>query len=153
MVRQLQPWHENLAKRQVKSPKVYLRDTGLLHALLGIASFRALEGHPELGASWEGFVIEQILRRVGDRHAYFWATHAGAELDLLLLLRGKRYGVEVKYAGAPGMTKSMRGASEDLKLTRLFVVYPGTESYELDRRTVVVPLAEIGPRLSGHARS
>lgn len=147
MVRQLQPWHENLGKRQVKSPKVYLRDSGLLHALLGVPSFRALEGHPKLGASWEGFVIEEILRVAGERNAYFWATQAGAELDLLLLLQGNRCGVEVKYSDAPGMTKSMRTALADLRLSRLFVVYPGTESYDLDERVSVVPLGRIGTEL------
>ena len=140
MVRQLQPWHENLGKRQVKSPKTYLRDTGLLHALLGVDSFRFLQGHPKLGASWEGFVIEEILQLVGERSAYFWATQAGAELDLLLLVGGDRYGIEVKYADAPGMTKSIRIAVSDLGLRKLFVVYPGSTSYDLDKRVAVVPL-------------
>jgi hypothetical protein len=147
MVRQLQPWHENLGKRQVKSPKVYLRDTGLLHALLGIPSFRALEGHPKIGASWEGFAVEEAIRAAGERNAYFWATQAGAELDLLVIAGGDRYGVEVKYSDAPGMTKSMRIAQEDLRLKRLFVVYPGTESYDLDERTTVVPIDQIRSRL------
>jgi len=140
MVRQLQPWHENLAKRQVKSPKVYLRDTGLLHALLGIPSFRALEGHPKLGASWEGFVVEEIVRLAGERNTYFWATQGGAELDLLVMSRGRRLGVEIKYSDAPGMTKSMEVARQDLDLERMFVVYPGVRSYDLDGRTMVLPL-------------
>lgn len=148
MVRQLQPWHENLGKRQVKSPKIYIRDTGLLHALLGVPSFRLLEGHPKLGASWEGFVIEEILQLVGERNAYFWATQSGAELDLLLLVGGSRYGVEVKYSDAPGITKSIRIALEDLSLRHLFVVYPGRETYELDRRVTVLPLEQIKARLS-----
>jgi hypothetical protein len=114
---------------------------------LGIPSFRALEGHPKLGASWEGFVVEEVIRAVGERNAYFWATQAGAELDLLLMVGGQRYGVEVKYGDAPGMTKSMRIALEDLDLKRLFVVYPGTESYDLDERTMVVPLSQIRSRL------
>ena len=152
MVRQLQPWHANLGKRQVKSPKVYLRDTGLLHALLGVPSFPALEGHPKLGASWEGFVVETIIRAVGERNSYFWATQAGAELDLLVTVGGERYGVEVKYADAPGMTKSMRIALEDLGLKRLFVVYPGTESYDLDARTKVVPLDRIRSELLSRRR-
>jgi predicted AAA+ superfamily ATPase len=143
MVRELQPWHENLAKRQVKSPKVYLRDAGLLHALLGIAGFGALESHPRLGASWEGFVLDEAIRIAGERNAYFWATQAGAELDLLLTLGGKRYGVEVKYADAPGMTKSMRVAMADLGLERLFVAYPGAERYPLDRKAEVVPLGAL----------
>src|ERR1019366_3810544 len=94
MLRQLPPWFENLGKRQVKAPKVYIRDSGLLHALLGLDSFHALEGHHKLGASWEGFALEQVLRITGDREAYFWATHAGAELDLLVNWRGQRWGFE-----------------------------------------------------------
>ena len=148
MVRQLQPWHENLGKRQVKSPKVYIRDTGLLHALLGVPSFRFLEGHPKLGASWEGFVIEELLQLVGERRAYFWATQSGAELDLLLLLDGARFGVEVKYADAPGVTKSMRIALDDLGLQQLFVVYPGRDAYDLDKRVTVLPLQQIRARLA-----
>jgi predicted AAA+ superfamily ATPase len=148
MVRQLQPWHENLGKRQVKSPKIYLRDTGLLHTLLGVDSFRALAGHPKLGASWEGFVVEEVIRRVSERNAWFWATQSGAELDLLFTLRGKRYGVEVKYADAPALTKSMRIAREDLKLRRLLVVYPGPEPYDLDEHTRVIPFEDLGGELS-----
>ena len=147
MVRQLQPWHENLGKRQVKSPKIYLRDSGLLHALLGIPSFRDLSGHPKLGASWEGFVIEQVLDEVGPRNAYFWATQSGAELDLLILKSGKRYGLEVKYGDAPGVTKSMRIAVSDLNLEQLFIVYPGQESYSLDPKIQVLPLPSIRERL------
>jgi predicted AAA+ superfamily ATPase len=147
MVRQLQPWHANLGKRQIKSPKVYIRDTGILHSLLGVPSFRFLEGHPKLGASWEGFVIEEILSLVGERNAYFWGTQSGAELDLLLFVGGARYGVEVKYGDAPGITKSMRIALDDLELRHLFVVYPGLDAYELDRRISVLPLEQITTRL------
>jgi len=143
MVRQLQPWHENLGKRQVKSPKIYLRDSGLLHTLLGVPSFRFLQGHPKLGASWEGFAIEEILQMVGERNAYFWATYTGAELDLLLLLSGRRYGIEVKYGYAPGITKSMRVALTDLRLDRLYIVYPGERLYELQKEVAVVPLEQI----------
>ena len=143
MVRQLQPWHENVGKRQVKSPKIYLRDSGLLHTLLGVPSFRFLQGHPKLGASWEGFVVEEVLQTVGERNAYFWATQSGAELDLLLLVGGKRYGIEVKYGDAPGVTKSMRIALNDLGLRRLFIVYPGDRSYDLDKKIAVVPLEQL----------
>jgi predicted AAA+ superfamily ATPase len=153
MVRQLQPWHENLGKRQVKSPKIYLRDTGLLHTLLGVDSFRALAGHPKLGASWEGFVVEEVIRRVSERNAWFWATQSGAELDLLFTLRGKRYGVEVKYADAPALTKSMRIAREDLKLRRLLVVYPGPEPYDLDEHTRVIPFEDLGTELARLGRT
>lgn len=148
MVWQLQPWHANLAKRQVKSPKVYLRDTGLLHALLGLASFRELEGHPRLGASWEGFVLGEVVRLVGERNVFFWATQAGAELDILILAGGKRLGVEIKYGDAPGLTKSMRIARQDLDLHRLFVVYPGTQSYDLDETARVIPVDRIGAELA-----
>jgi hypothetical protein len=147
MVRQLQPWYQNLGKRQVKSPKIYLRDTGLLHALLGVPSFRALEGHPKIGASWEGFVIEEAVRAVGERNCFFWATQSGAELDLLAMVGGEPYGVEVKYADAPGMTKSMHIALEDLGLRRLLVVYPGSESYALNEKTLVVPLDRLRSEL------
>ncbi|MGH9556750.1 MAG: ATP-binding protein [Terriglobales bacterium] len=147
MVRQLHPWHENLGKRQIKSPKIYLRDTGLLHALLGMPSFRSLEGHPKLGASWEGFVIEEIAHLAGDRNAYFWATQSGAELDLLLLRGGQRYGVEVKYGDAPRLTKSMRIAFDDLRLRQMFVVYPGHKPYSLGKEIRVVPLEELKQEL------
>src|SRR3989338_1808927 len=101
MTRQIAPWFENVGKRVVKSPKVYLRDLGLLHSLLQIKDFKDLEGHPKLGASWEGFVIEQILAKTGQRDVYFWATHAGAELDLLIIRKGKRWGIEIKHSDAP----------------------------------------------------
>lgn len=142
MVRILQPWHTNLGKRQVKSPKVYVRDSGLLHALLGIESRTELEGHPKLGASWEGFVIEQILARPRPPEAYYWRTQAGAELDLLIRYRGRFVGVEVKYADAPTLTPSMRNAFADLELQRLVVVYPGTLRYRLTRGIDVMSLAE-----------
>lgn len=147
VVRQLQPWFENLGKRQIKSPKVYVRDPGILHGLLGIASFPMLEAHPKLGASWEGFVLEQVIAAVGERNAYYWATQSGAELDLLLMLGGKRYGVEVKYADAPRLTKSMAIAMGDLGLGRLFVVYPGQESYSLGERAAVMSLPTLLQKL------
>jgi uncharacterized protein len=143
MVRPLQPWFENLGKRQVKAPKVYVRDSGVLHALLGLTTFASLESHPKLGASWEGFVIEQILRRTGDRDAYFWATPAGAELDLLVMVHGRRVGFEVKYSDAPRFTKSMAIARHDLKLDDLFVVYPGPVSYALRAGADVVSIHDL----------
>jgi predicted AAA+ superfamily ATPase len=143
MVRQLLPWHENLAKRQIKSPKVYVRDSGLLHRLLGIRTQADLLRHPKLGASWEGYVVEQILRTFGHADAYFWGTHSGAELDLLLLTRNRRYGIEVKRADAPRITASMRSAMADLDLDRLVVVYPGARRYTLGPRVVVIPVQEI----------
>ncbi|MBI2961137.1 MAG: ATP-binding protein [Betaproteobacteria bacterium] len=140
VMRQLPPWFENLGKRQIKAPKVYLRDSGLLHALLGLRDFAAVRLHPKTGASWEGFVIEQILRVAGERNAYYWATQSGAELDLLLQLRGRRIGVEVKYADAPRASKSMAIATRDLGLDFLYVVYPGSETYALNERCRVLGL-------------
>jgi predicted AAA+ superfamily ATPase len=143
MVRQLQPWYENLEKRQVKAPKVYLRDSGLLHALLGQAGEQDILSHPKAGASWEGYAIEETLKLVRPDAAYFWATHTGAELDLLLVKRGRRYGVEVKFMDAPRLTPSMRIALSDLRLERLTVLYPGDLRYAVDPRVTVVPLAEL----------
>ena len=143
LVRQLQPWHENLNKRQVKAPKVYVRDSGLLHALLGLASERELLSHPKVGASWEGYAIEETLRVVHPEAAHFWATYTGAELDLLLFVRGRRYGVEVKFQDAPRLTPSMRHALADLRLEHLTVLYPGDGRYDLDRRVSVAPLSEL----------
>ena len=146
MIRVLTPWHENLKKRQVKSPKIYIRDSGLLHALLELDSFDALVGHPKLGASFEGFVIEQLLAILNTRSASFWATHGGAELDLLVSARGRRYGFECKYSDAPATTCSMHIALADLQLSHLWVIYPGNETYELDRNISVLPAGDI-PRL------
>ena len=144
VVRQLQPWFENLGKRVVKSPKIYVRDSGLLHSLMNIPDAAALQSHPKLGASWEGFVIEQILSWAGERNAYFWATHSGAELDLMVLAKGKRWGFEVKYQDAPTITKSMRIAMQDLKLERLWVVYPGKTGYLMDENIECVSMGQLG---------
>jgi predicted AAA+ superfamily ATPase len=142
MVRQIRPWFENLGKRQVKAPKVYVRDSGLLHALAGIATRRDLEHHPKVGASWEGYAIEEVLKAGHPDDAYFWATHNGAELDLLLFEGRRRIGVECKRADAPVLTRSMRIALEDLRLDHLYVVYPGERRYPLDRRVTAVGLDE-----------
>lgn len=143
MVRQLSPWHENIGKRQVKSPKVLLRDSGLLHQLLGIRSEKALLTHPKCGASWEGYAIEETLKVVQPDEACFWATHQGAELDLFLRKDGRRLGVEVKRADAPALTPSMRIAMDDLKLEQLVVLYPGSSRYPLSDRITVLPLAAL----------
>ena len=143
MVRQLPPWHENLQKRQVKAPKIYLRDTGLLHQLLGLRTGQELVAHPKCGASWEGYAIEETLKLLQPDEAYFWATHNGAELDLLLFTRGRRLGVEVKRADAPTLTPSMRIALTDLRLDHLTVLYPGTKPYSLADRVSVMPLATL----------
>lgn len=142
VVRVLEPWHANVGKRLVKSPKVYIRDSGLLHTLLGIGDRRQLEGHPKVGGSWEGFVIEQLLAHGPKTNAYYWRTQAGAELDLLLFLKGRRVGVEIKRADAPKMTPSMVSALNDLELHRLLVVYPGATRYSLGPKVEVMSLAQ-----------
>jgi len=142
VVRVLEPWFENVGKRLVKSPKVYIRDSGLLHTLLGIGDRRQLDGHPVAGGSWEGFIIEQLLAAVPNAKAYYWRTQAGAELDLLLFLKGQRIGIEIKRADAPKMTPSMGSALEDLELHRLLVVYPGSVRYTLHPRVEVMSLSQ-----------
>jgi hypothetical protein len=143
MVRQLQPWHENLGKRLVKSPKVYLRDSGLLHSLLELPDRRALLAHPRAGASFEGFAIEQVLRAVAPAQASFWGTHGGGELDLLFAWRGRRHGVEVKFSEAPSPTRSMRTAIEDLSLDHLWLIYPGEHAYPVDEAITVWPVRDV----------
>ena len=149
MVRRLQPWHENMKKRQVKSPKIYFRDSGLLHQLLGIQTGSDLQLHPRLGASWEGYVLEEILKSQQPDEAWFWATHAGAELDLLMMQRGLRIGVEIKRMDAPRLTASMRIAVDELKLDRLLVVYPGDRHYALAERVEALPFAELAMAAPG----
>ncbi|MBI3897625.1 MAG: ATP-binding protein [Gammaproteobacteria bacterium] len=140
MIRQLQPWHANLRKRQVKSPKIYVRDSGLLHQLLGIGTAKVLMSHPKLGASWEGFAIEQVLMTEPHEEAFFWATHQGAEIDLILRRGDELLGVECKRADAPRVTPSIRVALDDLKLARVAVLYPGSKRYPLDERVEAVPV-------------
>jgi predicted AAA+ superfamily ATPase len=142
MVRQLPPWFENLGKRQVKAPKVYVRDSGLLHALLGITNQHDLENHPKVGASWEGYAVEEVMKALRPDEAYYWATYNGAEIDLVLFKDGRRIGVECKRADAPALTPSMRSALTDLKLDHLYVLYPGDKTYALGKRVEVVPLAK-----------
>jgi predicted AAA+ superfamily ATPase len=142
VVRVLEPWFENVGKRLVKSPKVYIRDSGLLHTLLGIGDRRQLDGHPVVGGSWEGFIIDQLLAAVPKAKAYYWRTQAGAELDLLMLLKGRRIGIEIKRADAPRMTPSMASALEDLELHRLLVVYPGAVRYTLRPKVEVMSLSQ-----------
>jgi len=149
LVRQLQPWHANLKKRQVKSPKLYLRDTGLLHHLLGIRSEKDLLMHPKLGASWEGYVVEEVIRSVEPDEVYFWATHIGAEIDMILLKNGKKYGVECKRTDAPRLTPSLRGAVDELKLKHLAVIYPGSSRYQLARSTSAVPVESLTGGIKG----
>lgn len=146
MVRQLQPYHASLRKRQVKSPKIYVRDGGLLHQLLGIDTAKALFSHPKLGASWEGFVIEQVLTTVPHDEAFFWATQQGAEIDLILRMGQRLVGIECKRADAPKVTRSIKIALEDLGLDRVAVVYPGEKPYSLGERVEAVPVTELARR-------
>ncbi len=140
MIRQLQPYHANLKKRQVKSPKIYVRDSGLLHQLLGIDTMKHLFNHPKVGASWEGFVIEQLLSLEPQEEVFFWATHQGAEIDLLLRRGEALFGVECKRTDKPRLTPSIRIALDDLKLKHVFVIYPGTQRFPLARQVEAVPL-------------
>jgi predicted AAA+ superfamily ATPase len=145
VVQQLPPWHENISKRQVKAPKVYIADSGLLHSLLNIRVFRDLEGHPKIGASWEGFVIQQIIRHLGARvdECFFWRTHAGAELDLLVIRGRQRLGFEIKRTSSPQITPSMRNALADLRLRRLDVIHAGEETFPLDKQIRAVALVRL----------
>ena len=147
LVRQLPPWFENVGKRQVKAPKIYVRDSGLLHSLMKLDAFASLEAHPKLGASWEGFALEQVLSVTGDRDAYFWSTHSGPEMDLLVFWHGRRVGFEFKYNDAPDLTKSMHVAMQDLKLDQLFVVYPGGQSLKLAGKVEMVSIRHLRQRL------
>ena len=149
VVRQLQPWHENLSKRQVRSPKVYVGDSGVLHALLDIHDRAELERHPKLGASWEGLAIEMLLAHLGadSQEAYFWATHQGAELDLLIVRGTKRRGFEIKRTAAPRRTRSMQVAMQDLQLDNLDVIHAGSETFALSDSIRAVPLAGIAEKI------
>ena len=145
VVRQLQPWHANLSKRQVKAPKIYIRDSGLLHSLLKIGDSRTLNSHPKLGASWEGFIIELIMEQFDKDSSefYFWATHTGAELDLYTTAGGKRLGIEVKRTTTPKLTPSMKIAMQDLNLNELIVVHAGKESYSLAKSVRAVSATKL----------
>lgn len=143
MIRVLPPWFENLGKRVVKSPKVFLRDSGVLHFLLGLEEMREVYEHPRYGASWEGFALEQTLLAHGEHEAYFYSTQRGAELDLMLLRRGRRWGFEFKCTDAPRTTKSMHVVIQDLGLEHLWVLYPGDRKYSLTDMVTALPLKEI----------
>lgn len=138
MVRILPPWHVNLKKRQIKAPKIYIRDTGIFHCLQDIPDKYTIMANPKLGASWEGFMLEEILRHFSPADAYFWATHSGVELDLMFAIRGKRYGFEFKWSDAPKFTNSIKVALEALNLKHIYVIYPGKESYPIDRQVTVI---------------
>jgi predicted AAA+ superfamily ATPase len=145
VVRQLLPWHENISKRQVRAPKVYIADSGLLHALLHLVAMDDLESHPKAGASWEGFILDQLIRRLGaaEEECYFWATYSGAELDLLLVRGRLRLGYEIKRTSSPRLTPSMRSALADLKLTRLDVIHAGERTFPLAERVRAVSASRL----------
>lgn len=150
MVRILMPWHNNTSKRLIKSPKLYLSDAGIFHSLQSIETDTDLWAHPKLGASWEGFALEQTIRVIGkdSKEVFFWGTQGGAELDLFWKNRGICYGAEFKFMDAPVMTKSMAIACNDLELEHLYVVYPGNQSYSLDKKVSVVPLEQVWSRFT-----
>ena len=143
MVRQLQPWYENIGKRQVKAPKIYLRDSGLLHSLLSVDNFDTLLAYPKVGASWEGFVIEQVIQALHLTEAYFWSTHAGAEVDLFFMKGGRRYGIEIKLNEAPKITRSMHIAQTDLSLEHLWVIHPGSHTYPVREAITVLSIEHL----------
>jgi len=143
VVRRLPPWHTNMGKRELKAPKIYVRDTGLLHSLMGIRTRRELLSHPKLGASWEGFALEQVLAACGHEDAWFWSTHNGAELDLLIFRRGKAWGVEFKVGDGPQMTRSLHIALGDLKLERAWIIHPGNKRYPVHEKVEALPLQQL----------
>jgi hypothetical protein len=145
MVRVLKPWHVNIGKRLVKRPKIYIRDSGLLHTLLSIHNIRDLTSHNKLGASWEGFALENAARAIDKRSEEFsfWATHSGAEVDLFWQENGKNWAIEVKYTTAPRLTPSMKSAMKDLELSHLWVLYPGDRVYPIDRQISALPIGKI----------
>jgi predicted AAA+ superfamily ATPase len=143
MIRQLQPWHENISKRQVKASKIYLRDSGILHGLLNLPDSQTLHSYARVGASWEGFAIEQVLQTVKPTQPFFWATHSGAEVDLFFIFHGRRYGIECKFSESPKMTKSMHQALESLKLAHLWIVHPGEHPYPLSEHISAWPFKDI----------
>ncbi len=151
LVRQLQPWHYNTKKRLVKRPKLYFRDSGLFHAILGLDTRQDVLTHPKLGASWEGFALEQVIACLGlkEEEAFFWSTHAAAELDLVYVKKGRLWGVEVKYQDAPKQTKSTQTALDELSLAHLWIVYPGKKTYPLNKKTTALAFDDI-PRLLGN---
>tara|TARA_R110002050_G_scaffold79631_4_gene170166 strand:- start:2724 stop:3872 length:1149 start_codon:yes stop_codon:yes gene_type:complete len=142
LVRQIQPWHENLKKRQVKAPKIYIRDSGILHALLSLPNSE-VQNHVKVGASWEGFIIEQILQKMNTRDYYYWRTHTGIELDLLVFKNGKRHGFEIKYSDKPQVTRSMRQAISDLKLDVLYLIYQGKHRLDLEEKIKLLPVSQL----------
>lgn len=150
LIRQLPPWFENVGKRLVKAPKIFIRDSGILHSLLGLSDISQVQSHPKLGFSWEGFALEQVIGLTrAERDVYFYKTHGGAELDCLLLHKGKKYGFEFKYESSPTVTKSMHIVMQDIGLEKLFIVYPGSKGYPAGKNIDVVPLIKLTDVLKG----
>ena len=145
MIHQLQPWHYNTKKRLVKRPKMYFRDSGIFHALLALEDYESVTTHPKLGASWEGFALEQVLQHLNLRQeeTFFWSIHTGAELDLVFRHKGRLYGAEVKYNEAPALTRSMTSAMKELSLVHLWVIYPGKNNYSLDKAVSAVSIKHL----------
>ncbi|PKN10311.1 MAG: hypothetical protein CVU72_01605 [Deltaproteobacteria bacterium HGW-Deltaproteobacteria-7] len=145
MIRQLRPWYSNTKKRIIKRPKIYFRDSGILHALFALENKNDVLSHPKLGASWEGFALEEAVKsaQLKEDEVFFWGVHAAAEIDLIFQKKGRLYGIEVKYAQAPNITQSMRSAIAELSLGHLWIIYPGKESYPLDRNVTVISLQDI----------
>ena len=154
VVWQLKPWFQNIGKRQVKAPKVYIKDSGILHGLLGIETMNGLENHPKIGASWEGFILSEILEKLSIEpdDAYFWATHAGAELDLLVVVDGHPYGFEVKRTTAPKITPSMKNSLNDLSLKKLFVIHAGEHEFDLNEDIRAIPSHQIHSLSKNHLK-
>jgi predicted AAA+ superfamily ATPase len=145
MVRQLRPWYSNTKKRIVKRPKIYFRDSGILHALFSLENKKDVLSHPKLGASWEGFALEEAVKTAGlkEEEVFFWRVHSAAEVDLVFPKKGRLYGLEVKYVQAPRVTNSMRSAMVELSLSHLWIIYPGKESYPLDKNITVIPMSDL----------
>jgi uncharacterized protein len=153
MIRQLEPWFENISKRQVKSPKIYFRDSGILHGLLNITDRSQLDTNPKLGAFWEGFALEEIIKAhdLSPEECFFWATQGGAELDLFVFKNGKRIGFEIKYTDAPKITKSMMSAIQDLSLDHLYVIHPHRETFKLSDTITAQSLMALSMQPSGQS--
>ncbi len=143
MIRELAPWFENIGKRQVKRPKIYFRDSGIFHSLIGARNLQDIETNPKLGASWEGYALEEVIRSTNatPEECFFWGIHEQAELDLLIIKDGKKLGFEFKYKDAPRLTPSMVKSLETLSLDELTVVYPGSKEYQLADKIAVKPLS------------
>jgi len=146
MIRTLQPWYVNIGKRLVKRPKIYLRDSGIFHSLLSINSMNTLLSHNKLGASWEGFALEEVIKTLNKREEdlFFWRTHTGSEVDLFWKEHGKNWAAEFKFTDAPRLTKSMKNSSNDLELAHLWIIYPGKDKYKIANNITVLPLTDIG---------